>query len=149
MGWSWAAGESKSSERGNEDEKKDARLTNLPPGSRSRSPQPNTAGRGPQAQAEGTNHPLPPNASKWRCADFALSLDARSRPPILLHGRQVPRLLHHHDRLLARPNRRRLRGLLTGALPTYRWQGAVDGGMLVQEKVDGCGTNRNDMVEWR
>jgi hypothetical protein len=56
-------------------------------GSRRRSPQPNPSGRSPQAQAQAT----------------------RARPSILLHGRQVPRLLHNHHRLLARSNSRRLR----------------------------------------
>lgn len=45
--------------------------------------------------------------------------DARPSPPLLLHGRKMPRLLHHHDRLLARPNRRHLRRLLHRALPAH------------------------------
>merc|ERR1712093_950428 len=40
------------------------------------------------------------------------SLRTLSCPKILLHGCQVPRLLHHHHRLLARTNRRHLRRLL-------------------------------------
>lgn len=52
--------------------------------------------------------------------------DARARPPLLLHGRQVPRLLQHHDRLLSRPDRRHLRFLRDRPLPAYRRQGAFD-----------------------
>ena len=86
-------------------------------GSRSRSPQPNAAGGSPQAQAQGTSN------SHYITLTIinGVHVDSRPRPTILLHGRQVPRLLHHHHRLLARPNRRRLRRLLTGPLPTYWW----------------------------
>lgn len=37
-------------------------------------------------------------------ANVTISTDACPRSPLLLHGRQVPRLLHHHHRLLACPN---------------------------------------------
>ena len=50
----------------------------------------------------------------------------RPRPPLLLHGRQMPRLLHHHDRLLARPDRRHLRGLQHRAVPAHRREGSLD-----------------------
>ena len=63
--------------------------------------------------------------------------DPRTRPALLLHGRQVPRLLHHHDRLLARANRRRLRRVLAGAVPAYGRQGETNRGVLVSEEVDG------------
>ena len=43
----------------------------------------------------------------------------------------MPRLLHHHDRLLARPDRRHLRRLLDRAVPAYGWEGAIDGGVFV------------------
>lgn len=61
--------------------------------------------------------------------------DPRARPALLLHGRQVPRLLHHHDGLLARANRRHLRRLLDRAVPTDGRQGSADGRLLVPEKV--------------
>ncbi len=64
------------------------------------------------------------------------ALDTRARPALLLHGRQMPRLLHHHDRLLARPNRRHLWRLLDGPLPADGREGAVDGGLLVPEEVE-------------
>ena len=64
------------------------------------------------------------------------SSDSCPRPTLILHGRQVPRLLHHHYRLLARTNRRRLRRLLSGPLPAYRWQGQTYRGLLFQEKID-------------
>ena len=48
----------------------------------------------------------------------------------------MPRLLHHHNRLLARPNRRHLRRLLDRALPTDGRQGATNGRVLVPAEVD-------------
>ena len=78
-------------------------------------------------------HPTPPAQS---CSDSEMT-DPRTRPPLLLHGRQVPRLLHHHDRLLARANRRRLRRVLAGAVPAYGRQGETHRGVLVSEEVDG------------
>ena len=62
--------------------------------------------------------------------------DPRPRTPLLLHGRQVPRLLHHHDRLFARPNSRHLPRLLDCALPTNGRKGAFDRGMLVPAEVE-------------
>lgn len=56
--------------------------------------------------------------------------------PLLLHGRQVPRLLHHHHRLLPRTNRCHLRWLLDCALPTNRWKGPLDRRLLLPKKVD-------------
>lgn len=47
----------------------------------------------------------------------------------------MPRLLHHHDRLLARPDRRHLRRLLDRAVPADGRQGATDGGVLVQAEM--------------
>ena len=47
----------------------------------------------------------------------------------------MPRLLHHHDRLLARPDRRHLRRLLDRAVPADGRQGATDGGVLVSAEV--------------
>jgi hypothetical protein len=43
------------------------------------------------------------------------------RSSIILHGRQVPWLLHNHYRLLTCPNRCHLRRLLDSSLPTNRW----------------------------
>ena len=48
----------------------------------------------------------------------------------------MPRLLHHHNRLLARPNRRHLRRLLDRAVPADGWECAIDRGLLVQAEVD-------------
>ena len=64
------------------------------------------------------------------------SPDSCAHTSLILHGRQVPRLLHNHHRLFPRPNRRRLRWLLTGSLPTHWWQGPSHRGMLFQEEVD-------------
>lgn len=55
---------------------------------------------------------------------------------LVLHGRQVPRLLHNHHRLLARTNRRRLRRLLDRSLPANRRKGQTNGRLLVPEEVD-------------
>ena len=63
-------------------------------------------------------------------------IDACPRSPLLLHGRQVPRLLHNHHRLLARPNGSHLRWLLDGFMSTYWRQGAVDRGMQFPEEVE-------------
>ena len=48
----------------------------------------------------------------------------------------MSRLLHHHNRLLARPNRRHLRRLLDRAVPADGWESAIDRGLLVQAEVD-------------
>ena len=47
----------------------------------------------------------------------------------------MPRLLHHHHRLLARPNRRRLCRLLDGSVSAYGRKGSIDGRLLVPKKV--------------
>lgn len=60
-----------------------------------------------------------------------------ARSPVLLHGCQVPRLLHHYHRLLARPDRRHLPRLHHRPLPAHRWQGQTHRGLLVPEEVDG------------
>lgn len=94
----------------------------------------------PTPQAEARKHKLKVRLHftlTYRYILLTLYLDACSRPPILLHGRQVPRLLHHHHRLLARTNRRRLRRVLTGPLPADRRQSKTHRGLLVPEKVDG------------
>ena len=71
-------------------------------------------------------------------ADYRISspTDPRAPAPLLLHGRQVPRLLHHHHRLLARPDRRHLRRLLDRPLPAHRWQGPSDRGLLFPPQVN-------------
>jgi len=51
----------------------------------------------------------------------------------------MPRLLHHHDRLLARANRRDLRGVFDGAVSAYGGEGEIDGGVFVSEEVDWYG----------
>merc|ERR1711939_785733 len=78
--------------------------------------------------------PLEPIASGW--GPQAQVEDPCARPALLLHGRQVPWLLHHHHRLLPRPDRRRVRRLLSGPLPADRWQGQTHRGLLFPEKVD-------------
>jgi hypothetical protein len=45
-------------------------------------------------------------------------------------------LLHHHHSLLTRTNRSHLRWLLDCSLPTYRWKGQTDRGLLIPKKVD-------------
>ena len=65
------------------------------------------------------------------------STDPSTWSSLFLHGRQVPRLLHHHHRLLTRTNRRSLRRLLSGAMPAHWWQGKADRGLLIQEEVEG------------
>lgn len=62
--------------------------------------------------------------------------DPRSRSSLFLHGRQVPWMLHNHNRLQPRTDCRRLRRLLAGSVPADWWQGKVDRGLLVQEEVD-------------
>lgn len=41
----------------------------------------------------------------------------------------MPRLLHNHNRILARPDRRDLRGMQHGALPADGREGETDGGV--------------------
>lgn len=48
----------------------------------------------------------------------------------------MPRLLHHHDRLLARANRRHLPGLHHRSLPAHGRQGPSHRGLLFQEEVN-------------
>lgn len=63
----------------------------------------------------------------------------------------MPRLLHHHDRLLARPDRRHLRRLLDRAVPADGREGAIDGRVLVQAEVGGGredeGEGEGNMIE--
>ena len=49
----------------------------------------------------------------------------------------MPRLFQHHDRLLARPDRRHLRRLLHRSMPTHRRKSEIDRGVLVPKEVDG------------
>jgi hypothetical protein len=93
-------------------------LTRHLTGSRSRSPQPHPSGRGPQAQAEGVFYMA---QLMLPTTPLTLASDACTRPSFLLHGRQVPWMLHHHHRLLARPDGCCLRRLLSGPVPAYRW----------------------------
>jgi hypothetical protein len=62
-------------------------------------------------------------------------LDPRIRPAELLHGRQMPGLLHNHDRVLARPDGGGVCRLLAGAVPADGRQGAADGGVLVPQEM--------------
>jgi len=65
-----------------------------------------------------------------------LFTDSCASPTILLHGRQVPWLLCHHNRLLARTDRRHLRRLLDSSVPAHWWQGQTHRGLLLPKKVD-------------
>lgn len=49
-----------------------------------------------------------------------------ARPQLILHGRKVPWMLQHHNRLLTRSNRRHLRLMQHCLVPTYRWKGEID-----------------------
>lgn len=63
------------------------------------------------------------------------SSDTSTRAPILLHGRQVPRLLHHHNRFLTCPNCCHLWRMQYCAMSAHRRQSAIDGGLQLQEEV--------------
>ena len=56
-------------------------------------------------------------------------------PQLLLHGRQVPRMLQDHHSFQPRPDCRPVRGMLHRSLPTDRWKGEVNGGLLLQEEA--------------
>ena len=71
-------------------------------------------------------------------------IDACPSAAVVLHGRQVPRLLHHHHRVLSCTNSRHLSGLLDRALPTHWWQSPIDRGLLVQEEVEALTNYRQD-----
>jgi hypothetical protein len=73
---------------------------------------------------------------RWCIDSVPLSIDPCACSSIFLHGRQVPRLLHHHNRLLARSDRCHLCRLLDGSLPTHRWQGQAHRGLLVPTEVN-------------
>ena len=53
--------------------------------------------------------------------DMVFDVDACARTPLLLHGRQMPRLFHDYDRLLTRTNCRHLWRMQYRAMPTDRW----------------------------
>lgn len=57
------------------------------------------------------------------------SPDTSTRAPLLLHGCQVPRLLHHHDRILTRPNCRHLWRMQHCAMSAHGRQSEIDGGL--------------------
>ena len=67
---------------------------------------------------------------------FLSNADPCAQPPILLHGRQVPRLLHDHHRFLTRPDRRHLPGLHHGPVSADGRQGSINRGLLFPEKVE-------------
>jgi len=52
--------------------------------------------------------------------DMDMVIGSCARPPLVLHGRQVPRLLHHHHRLLPRPDRCHLPRMHHRSLPADR-----------------------------
>jgi hypothetical protein len=53
-------------------------------------------------------------------------IDTCARAPLILHGRQMPRLLYHHNRLLARADSCHLWRLLNCPMSTHRWQSPAD-----------------------
>jgi hypothetical protein len=48
----------------------------------------------------------------------------------------MPRMLHNHNCLLARPNSRHLRRLLDRPLPAYWWQSQTHRGLLIPKEVN-------------
>merc|ERR1711974_49772 len=46
-----------------------------------------------------------------------------SAPKLLLHGREMPRLLQNHNGFLSRPDCCRLLGVLNRSLPVHWWKG--------------------------
>ena len=48
----------------------------------------------------------------------------------------MPRLLHNNHRLQPRSDRRRVRRMLSGALPAYRRQGEVDRRVQLQAEIN-------------
>lgn len=48
----------------------------------------------------------------------------------------MSRLLHHHNRILARPNRCHLWRVQHGALPAYGREGEIDGRVQFQAEVE-------------
>ena len=81
----------------------------------------------------------PAPSSAYEYANIFAWIDACPRSPLLLHGRQMPWLLHNHHRLLTRPNRCYLWRLLNGSMSTYWRQGTLDGGMQFPEEVGVAG----------
>lgn len=74
---------------------------------------------------------------RWVTSSLTIrKTDPRTRAPILLHGCQMPGLFHHHDCLLACPDRCDLRRLLHRALSTHRRQGQVNRGLQFPAEVD-------------
>jgi hypothetical protein len=61
--------------------------------------------------------------------------DPSASASIILHGCQVPRLLHNHHRILPRSNGCHLRRLLDRPLPAHRWQSQTHRGLLIPKEV--------------
>merc|ERR1712093_693463 len=73
----------------------------------------------------------PPQPFKSSRAAAPQEEEIGAGPKLLLHGRQVPRMLQHHHRLLPRPDRRPVRILLDRPLPANRREGSIDRGLLL------------------
>merc|ERR1712225_230076 len=67
----------------------------------------------------------PPQPFKSSRAAAPQEEEIGAGPKLLLHGRQVPRMLQHHHRLLPRPDRRPVRILLDRPLPANRRDGSL------------------------
>ena len=98
----------------------------------------------PAPQAEARKHKLKVCGSllfHFYCAKSAThsNPDSCSRSKVLLHGRQMSRLLHHHYSILPRSNCRRLCGLLDCSVSANRRESPTHRGMLVSKKVDKWG----------
>merc|ERR1712038_406032 len=60
---------------------------------------------------------------------------ACTAPQLVLHGRQVPRLLQDHHRFQSRPDRRLVRRMLHCLVSTHRWKGEAYRRMLLQKEA--------------
>ena len=56
----------------------------------------------------------------------------------------MPRLLHNHHRLLARPNRRHLWWMLNRTMSANGRQGSIDRGVQLQEEVEHTAASGNN-----
>lgn len=63
---------------------------------------------------------------RYRAISYVINLEPCPCPTILLHGRQMPRLLHHHHCLLTCSHRRHLRWMLDRPVSANWWKGKVD-----------------------
>jgi len=86
--------------------------------------------------------PAPPHSPPQDTLGIKPAMSAVIHPPqLLLHGRQVSRLLQDHDRIQSRPDGRPLRRLLYRSLPADRRQGSANRRMFIPAKgaLEGLG----------